>query len=415
MIIKSLYDFLLAATDDPKLINNHTMTSYEGSSRLARKLSPILRRAVAFRVDESVVRAAQDLATGFPDVFAELTRRVRLPYDEAFLEWGNIHSSEATAPEVVGVLCERGPDETLTIHAASPSPPASGRRKVGLAPVSVFFSPDVELASHSGSAHAFYRGRSTPRLVEKDIIPPSVRERGFDHHLTVLIVFGNFPWQHRSYEEAPAQWDATLDVSRRCRLELNRFQEVERYMSDETEVKIQRAPWIGPGLTRGPRGHFVRESLDFDFVELFGLFKLPLAVLALLNARDRFVHASEERPAGKFFIAGKYRPYAVRRTATLRLPLERTLREAKTMAVRMMAKRRRHRVMGHWCSSNLRGDPSHDHRYADVSPRLKECECGHRCWWRSPCERGDASLGYVSKDYELEGRARQQPTRGGST
>lgn len=66
---------------------------------------------------------------------------------------------------------------------------------------------------------------------------------------------------------------------------------------------------------------------------------------------------------------------------------------------------RRHEVAGHWCQSRKVGkgcvhewEPA---EFGDVDRWHCRKGCGAKMWWRPAHERGDAALGYVTKEYSV--------------
>lgn len=66
--------------------------------------------------------------------------------------------------------------------------------------------------------------------------------------------------------------------------------------------------------------------------------------------------------------------------------------------------RRRHSVRGHWAQTRHLAHRGCDHRWDIVSINRDKYECGAcgaKRWWRTAHMRGDATRGFVTKDYEV--------------
>lgn len=408
-----LFDKLHAAIEHPKSLDSHSIRQAQ-NTLLAKRVSPILNNTVVFKMEDDFTTATIQLAFNHPDILAEFTRRVRLPFDHVFLEWNNKLAKEVMLqafgkvdvdtimPETTAAFCHRLDNEVVEIENISSGVAGQGdEKRVGIGAWSLRFSPDLDFPAHVGLAHELVRNKQIP-------IPNfyEIREPGYDHHVMVPFLWGGIPWQHKHYPEAPIQWDACKSLSRRSKLQFNRFEGdlLTEALTDNKKVTYQQAPWLGGQVLTKPRKEAVYDNLIYGMREEFGFAKIALAALALLNAKERVVVWSDpDDNRGKMFAGKRYVPRKSFRTIRLRLPLPQVMRQVRAAAFHI--RRRQHSVMGHWCSSNLRGDPHCGHEYMDLDPRRKECRlCGHRIWFKPAFKRGDASLGVVSHKYEVTKR-----------
>lgn len=433
-----LIDQLRAAVAAPRghLLAHFQSSGYKGVDQLATSLRPYLRQVNAFRLSDEVVEAACTLALDHPDILSELSRRCRLPYDICFFEWSNWHKLRVcngviqdACPPTVGALLMREPDSaSFSVTTVSPGAPDGG---IGMAAFTWVFSPDNDWGGHGSPVTALLQ-----RSLDDDValylrrldwsgsglekaVPDSVLESFYQHRLMVPYIYGGFTWQGKELSEAQLQWDSARSLSRRVKLDLNRFEKrglLEALESDKL-VEHRVPPWRYKQFGK-PAGHhaglpfyrskikdLVRQDICTSFAEEFGDPKLIIAALALINANDRIVEIGEPvADIGSTFAGGRILKYMAQRTVHLKLPFKQCRRMLRALAYKI--RRRRHEVMGHWCSSHRDGDTTCAHQYDDIDPVRKMCKlCKHRIWYRKEHARGDASIGFVRHEYEVERRA----------
>ena len=137
-----------------------------------------------------------------------------------------------------------------------------------------------------------------------------------------------------------------------------------------------------------------------------------LAALLLIN-RPSLTRYVTDVPRGRGFIKGKMQPFLSYTVATIDLDPLPTL---KTLTERSDedSLRRRHDVRGHWCRNDVYREGTRTGCVhvmepsgaldKDDKPRAWTCGlCDGRRWWRNAHERGDATQGWVSKEWSVQG------------
>lgn len=412
-----LIDALRGAILDTRRLASHGFwlegsSDADGSKRLAKQLQPALFRAVVFNLDNDVVEAACRLALDHPDVLAELSRRIRLPYEVCFFQWSNWHRLEVcrgvrqpSAPEFVGALALRDPGDTAQLSWTTTGLDSDGI--IGVSPFATAFSPDLDWGGHSGLAHVVLREEMKgPNLSGLwAITPESVNEEGYDHWLLHPWLYGGSPWSSEDYDAAPMQWDAVRSLCRRTLIRINRFEtyNITRALDSDEVITYRTLPWQGDNLVRTKRSVAQRHQMLIAYGEELGDAKLIVAALALINAGNRIVDFHDDYVKGSTLVKGKIVKYMSSQTIKLKLPLKRVQRMMRAQAFH--SRKRHHEVMGHWCSTHLVGDPTCSHTYEDIDPNHKLCnKCKHRVWFRKEHFRGDAGVGFVRQSYQVETR-----------
>ena len=128
-----------------------------------------------------------------------------------------------------------------------------------------------------------------------------------------------------------------------------------------------------------------------------------IAILLYLN-QQKVMTPIKHHEAAKHFSRGKLRQYLSHSVVTISLEAkERQARARSAIFIRSPA--RRHDVRGCYChdASAQAGNAAHcPHEWSLIKTNHWQCgKCGGKRWWRSAHMRGDASLGYVAKDYKL--------------
>lgn len=134
--------------------------------------------------------------------------------------------------------------------------------------------------------------------------------------------------------------------------------------------------------------------------EFMGEMHRVMVLLATLN--DLPVKFSEVVAAKGYVAKGSYKKFLGHTTVTLTVPA----RQFRAVAQRVLAvaRRKRHPVRGHWrIYNNDKGVVcTVPHDWQPVSEGHHEClVCKSRRTWIAEHERGDASLGYVTHDYNV--------------
>lgn len=179
--------------------------------------------------------------------------------------------------------------------------------------------------------------------------------------------------------------------------------------------------YIGGNLVANEWSPFYGDFTQFmiDVLELTEVVKSDvLQMFALLATVDELpVMSKDVRPSKGFFAKGKYRQFLEHRTITLTIPVAKATKRLSTHLIEI-SRRKRHPVRGHWrklmhasvqCleTTHTIGSSNDTHNwFVDNNHRL--ClNCGSEGSWIPDHERGDATLGYVTHDYQVRaGRKR---------
>jgi hypothetical protein len=142
-----------------------------------------------------------------------------------------------------------------------------------------------------------------------------------------------------------------------------------------------------------------------------GELRTILALLLMLNRPT--VTRYEEVAAGRGWIRNKHVPYMAHTAITIDLDAVPTMRLIGTEAGEGVP-RRRHEVRGHFCHDHTARDylriagcihdwqvTALDEKIPDFPIRWECAACGGKRWWKHQHERGDASRGWVSHDYNV--------------
>lgn len=411
----SAVDQFRMALENPKHLSTPDLSD---AKLLARQLKPMIYSAPYFEVGNDVMEAALTLSRDHVDILADLLSRCRPPFPRTIIEWDSHHAlrfmgeePQSFAPKRVAVLIEQEPEEAA-FYATVMTTDFSGQPWIcGMAPISFRFSPDIELTGHHSEVHDLTRERGTfegwlKQYSDWETYYGTIfgkEPSTFDHPLMIPMLMGKLMIR-------PGQdWSSIIRLSRHTNMVLSHplHRQIAMGLQDQSLHRWAHPKWAGGGTFHGPRSAAVRDNIwRAGIMENLGMGRKILGVLALLNAKDREVHWSEaEAPSGSLFTGKRFMPYMSRRRLTLLLPRDQVLRKVVRLAMTERRARRRHPVLGHWCSSRRRGDPTCNHEYENTSPTLKTCVgCGHLVWWRKAHERGDAGVGFVSKEYVLRKR-----------
>lgn len=388
------------------------------AKQLARQLKPVIYNSACFEVGNDVMEAALTLSMNHVDILADLLPRCRPPFPRTIIEWDSHNAlrfmgeePQIFAPKRVAILLEQEPNDAAFYATTMSTDFSTNPWSCGLGPISFRFSPDLELTGHHSEVHDLTRERGTFEDWLKQYSDwetyydttfgkePST----FDHALVVPMLMGKIMVRPKH------DWGSIIRLSRHTNIELGHpvHRQLLKALQDQTMHRWKKPPWAGGGTFHGPRSAAIRDNIwTAGIMENLGIGRKVLGVLALLNAKDREVHWSEaETPSGSLFTGKRIIPYMSRRRLTLLLPRDQVLRKVVRLAMSERRARRRHPVLGHWCSSRRRGDPHCNHVYDNTSPTLKTCvTCNHLVWWRKAHERGDAGVGFVSRTYVLHKR-----------
>ena len=191
-------------------------------------------------------------------------------------------------------------------------------------------------------------------------------------------------------------------------------------LRERNTVSIYRAP---PGVWSEEErfAELLKHTIQGSIGELRNI----IAIMLMLN-RPSLTRYSNVQP-GKGFSKGKLIPYMAHTTVTIDMDAVPTMRLLGTPEGEGVP-RRRHEVRGHYCQNREARDylriagcihdwqTCHDDWEVWLNapigmpgepgvPRNWVCNtCGGKRWWKHEHERGDASLGFVTHDYQVTAR-----------
>ena len=144
-----------------------------------------------------------------------------------------------------------------------------------------------------------------------------------------------------------------------------------------------------------------RQHLINLLAEWSGAMRRVLAFLATIN--DVPVLHKEVRASRGFMANRNYHRFLDHKVITLHVPQTSDLRKMARYIVAAV-RRRAHQVRGHWRADwRFPGTRDCPHLWSlhPESDSLQQCGCGARRFWIHEHQRGDASLGFVTHDYNV--------------
>lgn len=163
----------------------------------------------------------------------------------------------------------------------------------------------------------------------------------------------------------------------------------------------------GPVTVIGPRPYIALPDNYFKNVtfrqmmhEQFGMLRYVMAVLATIN--DVPVRETKIRQSKGFFARSRYRKFLDHSVISLTVPQDRYRALARKVVA--AARRRAHQVRGHWRMDwRFPGARDCSHQWTQQPEKTwQRCSlCGAHRMWIHEHQRGDASLGLVTHDYEV--------------
>jgi hypothetical protein len=246
-----------------------------------------------------------------------------------------------------------------------------------------------------------------PKSPEHDTILDTVKQsRGYEIPFESLLT-GSSMYHAIKVGDADAE-DACRAISRRATLA----------WSPWTGHRIREALTGSLGgltLQDGRRSDWKTVAINAlanDIMETAGDLRFVLGVLTLLNSKaETVVRWSPGTAGGGAGAAPRLgRRYLDHRKVTLIVPREQAVQQLGHAIGYDFGRRRRHPVRGTWCHARTgekAGNPNCTHEYDTSDPLRQNCaHCGAARWWRPAHERGDATIGFVTHDYEMRAGAR---------
>jgi hypothetical protein len=167
-------------------------------------------------------------------------------------------------------------------------------------------------------------------------------------------------------------------------------------------------------------GHHVFEAMDKgsenrleaispiqrDIVAYGVEFGRMVAAFALMNMRE-FVEAKAVASSGRRAVGSRFLPALSHHVLGLTSPRRIVTRRVVHAMAQAAQRKRRHEVGGFFrtiTEGDGACDGAWDHAFLNETSIRRRCvTCGLRQSWVHDHERGDASVGYVTKDYKVKG------------
>jgi hypothetical protein len=399
---ETLADQLRAKAESPKTVGN--VAPPEGRLWMARKLKELLTRSRRYVLDSEATFAASKLGVAHPELLQAMLRRARAPYGLIWVEFPLRPALEATNsllpdsdtenPERVGFFIEQiWPDRP--VYRLQPVGITQDTGEAVFSPLCILYSLDDDAAELVPAAEVqeICRATHSSRLT----LRMNLLGAGF----VGASPIGDLGGQDGSTDETLRKHreEVCAQVSRHACYAFSPYdREGTRKLLNDHRLEVAGV---------------MQRRLYTDLQQHSGDWRLALSILALLNARDYVRIDQPGGSGGGRLVRGRVVPYLSHNTVRIDLP--------RTVAVRKLIRsighglpKRRHEVAGYYANSHKHGDPTcvrlpivgcERAVYAAETPNLEVCLiCGHRRWWVQDHERGDASLGYVTKDYAVEKR-----------
>lgn len=343
-----------------------------------------LRQAQAFNLDDSTVRLISDLSHASPQRMRDRLGVARLPFPITWIEFnfrakvqhafaqGIAEDVNETTPDRVGFLLRQvngDPDRwTLTEFSSKTEDRTPDQLRAGVLP-GVFVVDLLARSPFKDRSILFHTGGKPMPLDETDQV---------DLHDSIAQLGWGYFNAHANTLGGPAT--ITLD-------DLARPKELR----DTLGIHVE------------PMNTMLQHNVKKTFEEVFtfamesrGDVRFAVTALALLNEVPcEFVTS---RPAGRIITSSGSRPFLESRTVTINVPTKRRryLIDQRLRNVESESRKKRHRVRGHWRTSDKFAGPGWQWRYSERYGRYR--------WalWISDHERGDAALGWVDHTYEVQ-------------
>lgn len=368
-------------------------------------LSQSLRGARRYFVDDEVSTLASRLCGQYPQLIGEILRRARLPRERILLEYSPRAFVSASgypvtpdAPEASLVLVERVGNSLTQCRLTSIGVPPGGYAHVS--PISIFYdleepvseSADMPFLIKTAQAYMKWRGvsvladdGSATHMSQPEMIEDSVR---FMINSATVGTAGRFEFgkgrDPAEVEEEKAYLrQQILDLQKHARHELTPINAgiYRRLVDHDREHSARIANIIGEAI-----------------IEFAGQWRFVISCLYLINGQDFTGDVTYRHGQSRYIGGGKIVPYLEHRRVSLKVPrlegFERSIRQLTSSTPR-----RRHEVDGHWRHRHGLGKEECQHAFVSVTEIRERCVlCDYTRWWIKEYERGDASIGRVTKD-----------------
>ena len=380
--------------------------------KLARHVKNLIQTSHRVRVEYDAATAASKLGQLHPELLLEMLHRARLPYPKMFIEWPVRAQFEGVG--IAEHIAEDAPEWTgVFLEALNPNGTQYRITHVG-------FTREDDSGGLVLSPLTIYVDTEDPARVPENMRDTLlICEKAHMSRLTMRMLLlgsayvGPRPVDVKTVADLPEEaLDEVLGLDPGSPLHETRkqiCQQVTRHASwqftpelPSYKEALQNEKYAGRRIAE-----IAQASVMECLTEGSGMFREVISILALINARDYSSEVVTKSGTGGRFVRGKRIPYMTHRQLTIKVPREVVVNKL-IKVIGEGIPRRRHEVTGHWCNSHKVGDPTCKHDpivgcqravYVAETENMELClVCGHRRWWRATHERGDAQIGYVTKD-----------------
>jgi hypothetical protein len=302
------------------------------------------------------------------------------------------------ASSFVGDLLRRAPMEVLQEH------------EFARTPYDVTWVEIDHPSYMTGLGHALVGDYDTKVgfLFDHNRVYQFAQSKGRNGHIPVMIPYV-------TYLHQPSSFEHELEQAQLCGMSRLTYRQA---LLGTINVIDRELYWNDQAtdITRAHRVVCDKRMIDLDnytksetevwrtfMITSAGSLKLVIALALLLSRPGNKVLNLNDVAQSKGIWKGRNMVYKAHNRVTIRLarrdPVVRF-----TTALATGLHRRRHGVRGHWAQTRKLAHRNCDHSWDIVSINRDKYQCG-RCgakrWWRTAHMRGDATRGFVTKEYDV--------------
>ena len=354
-----------------------------------------VHRARKYILDNDMIRVVAHIAAQPPEYFLKHLNSCRLPFDTVWFQWDQGLMLRALHEAGVG----SGPNDDLTGSMAVLCETLSGSR-IRMEMVSNYFSDETRAEGDVVGMVPFGFITDLDQPVAGGLLDD-------DRFATDLV--RDFEGRMRENVAIGVDYQTAMDEQETG----SALDQLSRHIAYSASGPMGQQYRDMQRLVDQKNDPVHRMLFDFQIREMkvkglslvSGVWRTVMAILIMLNTSGSEVDTDTlVSPRGSKSVRGKAIPYMEYRRVGLKLPRDKIIRRINKQTQEYRPKRR-HEVAATWCYRTGSGDPNCSHPSFQPVPetRFQECpDCGRLRWRRQQHLRGDASLGFVKKDYHLK-------------
>lgn len=403
--VETLADVVYAAAKNPRLV--YGINSSKQAVRMLRRFADWVRNAKRFVLDDEFVRRAVELSFEPPSRLLELCLIARAPAEKSWIEWNEEVRLKALFEQDSRATLDDG--DRYSIAGFSLEVIENGTHVMGsygvldlgfvAQPIGCAFEPSgTQMPNITSPADVMLNKEVRQYLVHKEQYRTG-DERPYAGPLLALGDLYVNRYMPSTMEEArtDAEMSALTElINRSCYC----------LMPTVDWVGIEPISFVKK-ITSTP------QELDRALSGTAGDYRFMLAVLALMSSSYTLIDVIDRREKNVGAAPARHqRQYLVHSHVHLKLPKERPFKVIiDDLGKSVIAHKRRHHVLAHWRERQATKNNGCQHDFEAIDPmRLRCTKCEHRKWRVNQYERGDASLGYVVKDFTVSPSAKRRPS-----